>query len=277
MRSSLILLRATTLTPHSVEFADILERESGLEVVHLLDGRHAVQQQSRRRKILLTEAAVRALGLYAPSNFQWQCGDYGIYLARRAFPDALHFWLIEHDIRFGGGPARDFFQCFAGLNDVDLLACQFEPVHEFWTWGFTVTGRDIVPHRCLFGVVRLSSRAIDEMLAHRLKQGRLVRRRATWPNDEGFAATTLANRGFTCRDLNSFGRTFYDDSSLSLFSKVDGATFNPPPTGVRIYHPVLFGEDFVRGNTTSTIVVKPTLGQRALRRYGKAVNPKTKW
>jgi hypothetical protein len=275
--SALILLRATTLTRHSVEFANVLERESGFEVVHLLDGRHAVQQESRREKILLTETAVRALGLYAPPNFQWQCGDYGIYLARRAFPDVRHFWLIEHDIRFGGGPANDFFRCFERLDDIDLLACQFEPVQGFWTWGYTAMGRDIVPHRCLFGIVRLSSRAVDEVLAHRRKQSKLLRRRATWANDEGFVATTLANRGFTCRDLNSFGPVFYDESSLSLFSKIDGATFDPPRTGVRIYHPVLYGEDLVRGNTTSTIVVNRTLLERALRRYGKAVNPKTKW
>lgn len=247
----MILVRATRLGASTMAFADELAAASKRDVAFVLDGRHPVIAETARGKLLLTEAACRELGLYCPENFSWRCGDYGLYLARLRFPAQRHFWLLEHDIRLAGGPAADFFRYFDDRPETDLLACAYGKATPDWGWYPHARARDVTPYRSLFGVVRVSARSLDLLLSTRRAHSRRWMRRKRWPNDEAFVATTLSQGGFVCRDINGFGRAFYDPRTLSLTTPIRGETFSPRHDGVRIYHPVLFGDDFNRGNTTA--------------------------
>lgn len=216
-----------------------------------MDGRHPVRISTTRRVILVTRSGCEEMGLFCPPDFAWRCGDYGFYLARHASPETSHFWLIEYDIRFGGGSASDIFRTFAGYPEVDFLATYQQPAQKGWHWYDHVNARNIRPHRCLFGIVRISARAADHLLATRRRHAKSALRRKLWPNDEGFTATTLAAGGYSCRDINDFGETYYGDDTISLTVPIRGETFSPPLDGVKIYHPVLFGQDFERGNTSN--------------------------
>lgn len=83
-----------------------------------------------------------------------------------------------------------------------------------------------------------------------MQQGKIIHRRKLYPNDEGFVATTLGNEDFSCADFNDFGRTFYDDTTISVFNPVQGETL--PTTGAPLfYHPVLWGDDYYRKTNVS--------------------------
>jgi len=274
----LILVRATRLTSPTVEFAEQLAVGSGDEVAFLLDGRFPVELEVDRPRVMVTHDACAELGLFCPESFQWRCGDYGLYLARTRFPDASEFWLIEFDIRLaGGGGIQEFFDFFKRETLSEFLACRHGPAPRNWSWYHHANGRNVTPYYCLFGIVRISARAVDALLAHRLAQGRRSNRRAIWPNDEAFVATTLHQKNFLSRDINGFGREFYNETTLALFSRIQGETFSSAEPTVKIYHPVLFGEDFSRGNTTSQIRESFTLRERVVRKARRFVNRCTKW
>jgi len=263
----MILIRSTTLSPATLRFAAELRAGAGLPVAHVLDGRHEVAFETREPRVMVTEEACRALGLYCPGDFRWRCGDYGMYLARQQFADTRHFWLIEYDIRLAGGELHEFFELFAKHPEVDLLACHLRPAQRGWRWHRTAGGRDAEPCACTFGIVRISARALDACLSKRRRHASSRLRRADWPNDEALVATTVKQAGYSSRDFNDFGRQFYDATTWSLHSRIDGDNFQPPQGGVMIYHPVLFGSSFKRGNfTLQELGEHPTRWQKVLRR-----------
>jgi hypothetical protein len=245
------------LTEPTIALADELAAASGKDVAFVLDGRHPVKISTARPIILLTAEACEALGLYCPSDFAWRCGDYGVYLARKRFADVEHFWLIEHDIRIAGGRPARFFETFESEPQIDFLACNYRRAGSDWDWYFNASGRDVQTFRCNFGIVRLSARAIDRLLAKRVEHAKSSQRRSLCPNDEGFVATTLSNGNFRCADFNDFG-FFYDDETMSLHTPMRGETFAPVTLSPMIYHPVLWGADYERGNASAA--AKPRLG-----------------
>ena len=274
----MILLRATVLTPRLIEFADELADASGGElVVFALDGRHPVEIPTERPILLVTAAACEAIGLYCPTNFAWRCGDYPLYLARKTFPDESFVWQIEYDVRFSAGLAGELFDRFR-QETFDLLAPDYEAASTEWPWYLYCAGRDVVTYKCFFPLVRVSAAALDFLIEKRIHQGASGQRRATWPNDEGFVATTLTNAGFACRDFNSFGIQFYSAKTLTFDSPIEGERFDPKRVGRGIYHPVLFGEDYAR----KIAVLEGRRGIRGMRsRVSLATrlpwNPKVAW
>lgn len=259
----MILVRATKLSEQTAQFGEDLARWSGRDVAFLLDGRHPVTVETARPKVLVTAKGCMDLGLHTPTEFPWLCGDYGLYLARQQFPDHQHYWMIEYDIRLAGGAPPAFFAEFDRRPEFDLLACEFGPAGETWWWRPHSSGLGVTTYRCLFGVIRISANALDRLLLGRRSQSNSSLRREMWPNDEGFVATSLMRQGLKCADFNDFGTNFYDSTTLSLTERRRGETFDPPATGLKIYHPVLFGEDFERGNDTAVTSTAPR-AQRSL-------------
>jgi hypothetical protein len=254
----LILVRATRLSEPTLVMADELAAASGEDVAFVLDGRHPVTVSTSRPMVMLTEDACSSLGLYCPADFAWRCGDYAVYLARQRFPQCAHMWLLEHDIRIAGGRPASFFETFERKSQIDFLACNYRRADPDWDWYFNASGRDVQTFRCNFGIVRLSARAIDRLLAKRAQQAMIYQRRKLCPNDEGFVATTLSNGDFACADFNDFGQGFYDDKTMSLHVPVRGETFATTTASPMIYHPILWGADYERGNASRA--AKPKLG-----------------
>ena len=210
----------------------------------VVDGRYEDSVLTSGRTLRLTQAVAEEMGLYCPPDFAWRCGDYGMYLALRHFPEVKFFWQIEYDVRIQGD-ASQFFSFFQSAT-ADMLAAHYRPSDRSYRWFSFSAGRNVTPYRCLFPVIRLSSRALSFLHSKRVQHGRRRQRRATWPNDEGFVATTLSNSDYTCRDFNDFGQTFYDESTFSYFTPIPGEDFSPSHLHPTLYHPVLYGEDYRR-------------------------------
>lgn len=173
----------------------------------------------------------------------WRCGDYFLYLARERLPGYRFYWMLEHDVRLNFTNPGEVFTTF-DQSDADLIACHFNPADPSWDWGRTMVGPDPI-HRCAYSLVRLSATAIDALLAARqgLAQRFIYegRDQTSWPNDEAFTATTLQAKGFACRDINSFGRSLYDETSFSFWRPEPLSRLNGQPPDNKIHHPVLHG------------------------------------
>jgi hypothetical protein len=242
--STQLLLRTKEITPGVLKLADHLEAISGHAVALIVDASHGNVASEERAIINLSVASCSELGLHCPADFAWKCGDYGYYLARRRFPAATLFWMIETDVRFCGDNPEHFFRFFAAENDVDFLAGKLQVADQSWFWRHTALNRNVAPYRCFFPVTRLSVRAIDAVLWHRLEQGKRLTRRAIWPNDEAMVATTLMNGGFVCRDFNDFGHVFYSEETYFYGKPLNGDSLQLCPARVQIVHPVLPGSAY---------------------------------
>ena len=242
----MILIRITALSPHTVAFARRLAEESGHRLCFVVDERHGRVDVGGFDKIGITRRACRAIGLYCPLDVGWRCGDYGFYFARRRFPDERFFWLIEYDVRLVGPSAADFFACFAGADEVDLIAGHYRRAEPWWYWTHTMIARGQPVWRCLFPVVRLSTAAIDRLYDERKAYARRPVRLANWPNDESFVATILTRAGMKCADLNDFGAPLYDDRTYTFHRPLDGDAIDDRAPPVRLLHPILFGDDLRR-------------------------------
>ncbi|KEQ51418.1 hypothetical protein [Sphingobium chlorophenolicum] len=239
----MIILRTTRMSERTARFARQLEQASGLPVVPLIDARY--DDGASGAHIRLDRAAVKALGLFAPRNFAWKCGDYGLYLARRQF-DAPFYWLIEYDVRFPAEGLDVFFRDHAA-EPADALLTHLGPATPDWYWTVFGAARDVAPVRCLFPISRFSGAAIDLLFAKRVKHSRQLSRRLAWPNDEVFVATTLSASSLTLRDFNRDGRTYYDSESLSFYMPIEGERFERELASrapFRIFHPVLYDADY---------------------------------
>jgi hypothetical protein len=243
--STYLLIRTKEISRAVMMLADELESISRHPAILIVDTAHGEVRRGSRAAIGLSQASCSALGLYCPSDFAWRCGDYGYYLARRQFPDAERFWLIETDVRFYGRDPALFFRFFADKPDVDFLAGRVMPAEATWYWRNTARARDVRTYRCLFPVTRLSTRAIDAAFARRVDHGKRISRRILWPNDEALVATTLMNGDFVTRDFNDFGPVFYSDETYYYGMPLDGDCLDSCGPVARMAHPVLFGADYL--------------------------------
>jgi hypothetical protein len=274
----MILFRTQNLGPINRRFAEQLASCGHGRIACVVDERLATVNTAPWPKVSLTVPACAALGLYCPDDVGWRCGDYGLYLARNQFPDEPFFWMIEHDVRFGGGPAG-FFAMFDEVATADLLAPGLRPADRTWFWEYTIAARGIAVHRCLFPIVRVSARAIDALAAGRVALSRRWRRRLAWPNDESFVATTLVNNpDMICRDLNDLGRTLYDSETLSFEQPYDGDILRMREDVPTIYHPVLFGADYqAKINRLRERQPDRKFTRRVIRRLLRAWNMRSRW
>lgn len=242
--STHLLIRTKQISRTVVKLAKELEALSCHPTTLIVDATKSNVKSGSRTVIGLSEATCSELGLHCPSDFAWRCGDYGYYLARRQFPDAELFWMIEADVRFYGRDPAYFFRFFAGKPEVDFLAGKLVPADPSWYWRNTARARDVSPYRCLFPVTRLSKRAIDAAFARRIEHGRRVSRRILWPNDEALVATTLMNGSFLSRDFNDFGSEFYSEETFYYGMPLNGDCLDLAPPTVQMAHPVLFGKEY---------------------------------
>ena len=204
----------------------------------------------------MTPDVLQELGLYVTGDASWRCGDYAYYTARRAYPAADLFWMVEPDVRFNFDNVADFFRIYDQRPDVDLFATQLGPADATYAWTAMMAPFAERPQRCMFPVTRLSARAVDHLL---LKRQALSRRFAAelgadgrprspdhWPNDEVFVATMLVEAGMACADLNSLGRSVYDHTTFSYQFPFSEQRFRLRGRDGMIYHPVLKSDAFLR-------------------------------
>ena len=238
--TAMILLRIHDLTPGNRDLAEQLAAV-GIPFACVVDERNGHVDTAPWDKISLTVPACQALGLYCTDDMGWRTGDYGFYLARQKFPDVSRFWMIESDVRYGGDWA-DFFAMFKRTLD-DLLVAGLREADRGWFWEYTMAARGVAVWRCMFPVVRLSSRAIDMLRLRRVTMSQDKRRQRDWPNDEAFVATVMQNTLLiNCADINEFGSAVYDAETFVFHRAMDGDALQMRDG--MLYHPVLYGADY---------------------------------
>lgn len=246
----LILFRTHVFDDATRDFCDALRETSGRDVVLICEeGRGPVEVGKGRAKIGIDRDHVLSMGLHAPQNFGWLCGDYFLYAGMQALPHYDRYWLVEYDVRLGFARASDFFDLFADPA-MDFLAFMMHEVGPRWSWHETMLPYGPRVHACNFSIVAASRAALDHALAARraMSQGfsRVLEQDPgrRWPNDESFMATVLYEGGFRCRGMNSLGRrlttpqTYREGAPLA-----ERRIAAMAPTGM-VYHPVHAGARF---------------------------------
>ena len=273
MSKTIILLRTRWVDQNTTEFAQELAEASGHEVALVVDERLAEQPSSTFTKISLNHESYESLGLYIPADVAWKCGDYGLYLARRRFPDAERFWMFEDDVRISGSAQRFFSELTE--PDHDLLVGWLEKAEPPWYWVSYAAARDAKPFACRFPVVRLSARTLDLLYRKRLAHSRRLNRRRLWPNDETFVATTVMNSDLTAADFNDLGTPYYDRSTFNVTGLFTGPVGSSGPP--RLLHPVLRRDRPIAEAANPRYQVRDPFSMRAERAAIRRMNKWLAW
>lgn len=215
----------------------------GLPLAVVADERSGAVDTGPFPKVALAPESVARLGLPLHPDMGWLCGDYFAALFAEAFPDAQYVWLIEPDMRFHFKDPRTFFAAFSG-SPADLISVRFDLAPSDWYWTPRMAPFGTPVRRMLFGGIRLSRRAIAAVAsARRLLPPGL--RANSCPNDEAFVATILGNGAFECRSYADFGH-FWTSATFSFSRPISGRLFDAKEPDELVYHPVLYGEGFLR-------------------------------
>ncbi len=222
-------------------------------------------------KISLTRRTCNQLELHCPRDFAWRNGDYVLYLARKQYPTERFFWMLEPDVEHSFSSDSALFEHFDTQTDVDLLTPYFRESTVGWWWSQTARVRSTGVKRALFCIVRLSAPAIDLCLRERQKGRRSLRDRLCWANDEAFVATEIVYAGLSAADLNDFEPPAYNVGTLGFDKPINGAVESFRRFPNMIYHPVLYGSEFLKriariaeAEKTSYFVIKRRKLQRLL-------------
>ena len=235
----MILLRCAQIDEPLLRFADTLAGLGSEEVVFAVDESRSVSDSRGFRKVSITPSALRSLKLYIPQDAAWRCGDYALYLAMHELRPFGHTWLIENDVRISD--TEVFFKTIRErASGIDFLTAHLRPAEVGWYWRQYALSRDATPHRCFFPVTRYTPRAIRYLEQVRRAHTLSISRRAVWPNDEAFVATTLMASRLACADLNDVVSDAWTPESFQFAQPVRGETFIPPHRP-HLWHPILFG------------------------------------
>ena len=250
----IILVRTHYFDDELAAFLDQLAQTERPIVLVIDETKVPVATPEPWSRISLTRKAIQDLGLIEVREVGWVCGDYSFYLAREIFPEATHFWLIEPDVYLKFDRICSFFDYFdveeKSAGSVDLLACFIKPTRKGYFWDQGVRPFFANSFRCLYPVLRLSARAADAMLGDRRRIGGLLvdvdlsAMPQLWTNDEGITATSCMAAGLDCRDVNSFGKSFYSEKTFSFERPLSYRRLEALPPDGMFYHPVLAGEKF---------------------------------
>jgi hypothetical protein len=255
--SQVILLRTHFVDEQIRAMAARLRRETGWRVALVLDcTRNEAEVAESDEVIRLTRSLFEELGVLLVADASWRCGDYAFYAARRHFPDAAFFWMIEPDLRLNFSNWGTFFHSFDATEDADLLVTHLAQAEDHHAWKRTMAPFSQRPITCMYPFLRVSARAVDVMhkgrraLTQRFLNEALpdgtMRSHADWPNDEIFTATTLQERGLICRDINSEERQFYDALSFSFAHLISARRLDRSPPDGKLHHPVEHGTEYMR-------------------------------
>ena len=246
---SLVVVRTHFVDQRLLHLIEAIDAAPEYQVVVAVDEMRRPVDTKGFAKLSMTAAAFDELGLYTEiDDLLWRCGDYPLYLARRAFPDFAGYWLIEYDVAINRADPVSFFREFDGTHAHDFLSTHFREREPGWNWGDPMQSEYPVVWRSYFPLVRLSGRAIDFLLERRVLASSKImaiapQNRPFWANDESFTACELHYNGFECADFKTLSDC-YDDSTF--FNDV---LFDPdhlPPHDGKIYHMVRSGIHYLK-------------------------------
>ncbi len=246
---NLIVFRTHFLDQRLLALIESIRSAPDYEVVVAADEIGRTVETYGVPKISMTAAPFDALGLYTELyDMLWRCGDYPLYLARQAYPDAANYWLIEYDVAINRPDPIGFFRDHDVAHTHDLLSTHFREREPGWHWGDPMQGEYDVVWRSYFPLVRLSGRAIDFLLERRVMASNRIRAiapqfRPEWPIDEVFVACEMHYNGFECADFAELGDCY---DRTTFFNDVLVHPDQLPPHDGKIYHMVRWDAHYLK-------------------------------
>ncbi len=243
-----ICVRTNQYDDHLDRFIDETLLPTGRRVVLLADeGSGPVRSPDHREKIVLHPAEQ---GLHMGADTMWRCGDYGLYAAIAALPDASHFWLIEPDVRIhGDNPTALFDGADASRPRADFVTAWFVTASPEWSWYGTITPFFPTTCNCMLQLARFSRPFIEALFEARVAlSGRFAaeeRPSSAWPNDEAFIGAVAHTQNFRVETLAQHAPGFSTDGTFTFLRPTSGTYLHAAPNDDRIYHPVLYGQSFL--------------------------------
>ena len=222
---------------------------TGRRVVLLADESTAsVASPQHREKIVLHPAEA---GLFMSPDAMWRCGDYCLYAAIAALPDARHIWLIEPDVRIHSADPRSLFDgADASQPPADFVTAWFVTASPQWAWYNTITPFYPTTCNCMLQLARFSRPFIEALLEARRALSRRfaneARPASTWPNDESFIGAVAHARQFRVATLAEHAPAFSTDGTFTFLKPTSGQFLHDAPLDNKIYHPVLYGPSFLK-------------------------------
>jgi hypothetical protein len=224
-----------------------LQAQVSRQVIAVVDEHNApVDIPSDILKVTLEPAG---LGLLVPADYGWRCGDYSLYAALAAAPEASDFWLIEPDVRIHSATPGAFFDGTEATRGADFVTGWFVTASAGWLWYNTIS--PFVPHpfNCMMQLCRVSHAAVARLLqerrilSQRFQQDRLDIR--SWPNDEAFVGAKLVEHGFRVVTFKEHAPDFRTAGTFTFTRPTSARWLDSVPPDNGIYHPVEQGERFV--------------------------------
>ncbi|MCJ2133983.1 polysaccharide pyruvyl transferase family protein [Methylobacterium sp. J-026] len=271
-KNVMILIRTHFFDEKVLSLAQNLSGGGKYEVAILADHRSWEFPTGDWPVISVTWDNVNALGLKTDgmSDVLWQCGDYGLYIAREKFPQVKYFWLFEYDVVVHAPNIAEILEKFDQVSMADLLAPEIRRVDENYVWSRCVSRTFPILLRCAFSLVRVSAPALDAM---RRCRHQLTERYSlgdfkwceeegipSWPNDEVLTTTATYLAGLTISDFNDVVSDSYDEYSFSTNDLLHHPSdlINQACDG-KIYHPVRWGRHYLNGALARSQLLKPEL------------------
>ena len=244
-----ICIRTNHYDEHLDRFIENTLLPTGRTVVLLADeSAGPLDAPAHRRKVTLRPAE---MGLFMPADAMWRCGDYCLYAALAALPDARHFWLVEPDVRIHGrAPAALFDGADAERARADFVTAWFVTASPEWSWFATVAPFYPKTSNCMLQLARFSRPFVEALLEARLGLSRRFanegRPAAAWPNDEAFIGAIAGSGRFRVETLRDHAPGFSTDGTFTFIKPTSGHALERIPADERIYHPVLYGHSFMK-------------------------------
>lgn len=151
---------------------------------------------------------VTHVGLAAPGDWGWRCGDYFYYRMRQNWPNFDQYWLLEPDVFFAGDPG-EFFAKFedqpADMLTYEMITCHPNSVR------FARKMPDIPLRRAIFALTRFSGRAIDYLFEQRKAYSKVVEPGRMYANDEIFSMSHVcANKDLTHAAIEAIAPEWFE-------------------------------------------------------------------
>ncbi|WP_273688782.1 hypothetical protein [Ketogulonicigenium vulgare] len=253
-----ILVRTHYADADVLNFFDHMAHTSGRDIVFVCDESNGVVNVGQgRAKVSITADYMSSLGLYAPKNWGWLCGDYFLYAGQKALPHYDRYWLVESDVRFNMERCSDFFDHFSARASDLVVAHSFKSTPK-WYWHRPMSYFIPDVYACLFPLLGVSNAGIQAAFNARVLMSQTFRdivpedQARRWPNDESFLISTLLAQGFSHEKINSADQKFYSAETFSVGTPKSLSALEGQGYDGLIYHPVHAKERFVSKIKTRT-------------------------
>lgn len=252
----LIIIRTHYYCEATERLYHYLKNTSNRDVAFICDETNgAVDVGTGKVKLSISEQSAKDMGLYAPPNFGWLCGDYFLYAAAQLLNAYDRYWMIESDVRLSLPSSAEFFDNFSDEHH-DFLAFHIFRAQSNWYWHAPMCYFEPEVYACLFPVVGISRRAAKFAFQARRQISQSfddvvpIGQTRRWPNDESFLTSILMANGFNCNSLDAGPVKYRTNASFNVgLPKSERRISEQEPTGL-FYHPVHAGQRFVsKANT----------------------------